>query len=240
MLRINLVSFLINFLQFSNTTEEEILNHAGILDTNCFEVFLSSKLVRIRGIYPKAAMMAHDCQPNTKHCFDDDFEMKIIATTAIKKGEMILTSYTHPLKTTIERRLNLKQAKCFDCQCPRCKDPTEMKTFASSLKCNICEGVVTSRNPLENLADWKCSKCENTLAANKILQFFTNMRVELENLDKKSVENCEKFLNDKEKLLPSSSVFIVDVKYALCMLYGNVNGYFYKGKKGINFDGIKF
>jgi hypothetical protein len=59
---------------------------------------LPSKSVKVRGIYLKAAMMAHDCRPNTKHFFDENFEMKVIATTNIKKGEMILTSYAHPLR----------------------------------------------------------------------------------------------------------------------------------------------
>lgn len=228
MLRVNLVPFIVNFLQLPNTSEEDILTIAGIFDTNCFEVFLSSKLIRVRGIYLKSAMMAHDCRPNTKHCFEDNLDMKVIATTSIKKGEMILTSYAHPLKTTIERRLGIKQSKCFDCLCSRCKDSSEMKTFASSLKCSTCDGgVLTSSNSLENLADWKCLKCENTLHASKILPIFANVRSRLESLDKKSVEKCEKFLEDHESLLPPSSVFMVDVKYALCMLYGNIPGFYY-------------
>lgn len=229
MLRVNLVPFIMNFLQFPNTSEEDILNVAATLDTNCFEVFLSSKLVKVRGIYPKAAMMAHDCRPNTKHSFDDNFEMKVFATTAIKKGEMILTSYTHPLKSTIERRLGLKQAKCFDCYCSRCKDPTEMNTFASSLIC-MCGGVLTSLKPFENVSDWKCLKCEQTLPAAKVLPIFLQARSHLESLDKKCVGKCEKFLRDHESTLPTSSVIMADVKYALCLLYGNVPGYYYKGK----------
>lgn len=219
-----------SFLQIQNTSENDILEVAGRLDTNCFEVFLSSRLIKIRGIYPKAAMMAHDCCPNTKHCFDENLEMKVIATTAIKKGEMILTSYTHPLKTTLERRIGLKQAKCFDCLCARCKDPTEMKTFASSIKCSVCKEVLTSIEPLNNLSAWKCQKCGQLMPAEKILPIFANVRNRLETLEKKSIEKCEKFLEDHKDLLPSASVFMVDVKYALCLLYGNVAGYFYDGR----------
>lgn len=229
MLRVNLVPFIRSYLQLSEYSEEEILRFAGILDTNSFEVFLSSKLVKVRGIYLKAAMMAHDCRPNTKHFFDENFEMKIVATTNIKKGELILTSYAHPLRTTAERRLVIKQSKCFDCVCLRCKDPTEMKTFSSSIKCRVCKSIVTSCDPLDNLADWRCSKCDQMLSGKDVLMLLNSLRVKLQNLDKKSIENCEKFLTDHEDILPESSVFMVDVKYALCMLYGNVAGYNYEG-----------
>lgn len=239
LLRVNLVPFIRSFLQFTEFSENEILQLAGILDTNCFEVFLSSKLVKVRGIYLKAAMMAHDCRPNTKHFFDENLEMKIIATTNIKKGEMILTSYAHPLRTTIERRLAIKQAKCFDCFCTRCKDPTEMKTFSSSIKCRVCSSVLTSRDPLDNLADWRCSKCDQMLAGKIVLTVINGVRKKLQNLDKKSIENCEQFLKEHENILPESSVFMVDVKYALCMLYGNVSGYDYEGKLNLqNFQGM--
>jgi hypothetical protein len=218
-----------SFLQIQNTSENDILEMAAKLDTNCFEVFLSSKLVKVRGIYFKAAMMAHDCCPNTKHCFDETLEMKIIATKAIKKGEMILTSYTHPLKTTLERRIGLKQTKCFECLCARCQDSTEMKTFGSSIKCSMCDGVLTSVEPLNNLSAWKCLKCGQLMPAEKILPIFANVRNRLETLEKKSIEKCEKFIEDHKDLLPSASVFMVDVKYALSLLYGNVMGYFYDG-----------
>lgn len=133
-LRTNLVPFFHDFLKFSRYSETDILNIAGILDTNCFDINLPSKQIRARGIYPLTAMMAHECVRNTKHYVNDDFEMRVIASTFIKKGEMILMSYTHPLKTTIERRHQLKEAKCFDCLCPRCRDQLrwELSRRASS------------------------------------------------------------------------------------------------------------
>ncbi|KAG5684028.1 hypothetical protein PVAND_013281 [Polypedilum vanderplanki] len=228
-LRINLAQFITNFIQFPNVTEKEILNIAGRFDTNCFEVILPSKKIKARGIYLETAMMAHECVPNTKHFVDENFEMRVFATIPIAKGQKILTSYTHPLKTTIERRLGIKQAKCFDCICTRCIDPTEMSTFASSIKCTACNnGVLTSIDPLENLSDWKCTNCSQKMPGMKVFQVLNEIKIKMENLNKKSVQDCEKFLNDHEHILPNGSVFVVDVKYALCLLYGNVDGFLFK------------
>lgn len=224
-LRVNLVPFIRDFLKISDYSEKEILNIAGILDTNCFDIVLPATHIRGRGIYPLTAMMAHECVPNTKLFVDGNLEMKVIACETIKKGEMILTSYTHPLKTTIERRHQLKEAKCFDCVCPRCKDPTELGTFASSIQCLECpSGILISNDPLENSADWQCNSCHVKFSANRIIPVLSKARGCLGALNKKSIDDCERFLMQFNGILPPLSVFNIDVKFALCLLYGNVGG----------------
>ena len=239
--RKNLVPFFRDFLKFSEYSEMEILNIAGILDTNCFEIILPSSKIRARGIYPITAMMSHECIPNTKHFVDENLKMKVIACSLIRKGEMILTSYTHPLKTTVERRYQLKEAKCFDCLCSRCEDPTEMKTFASGLKCVECKsGVVLSTDPLNSLAEWKCLECIRKISAKQALTALNNARMKLETINKRSVEECENYLKEFEMILAPSSVFMIDVKYALSLLYGNVTGFMmegeFEGRKNSSFE----
>lgn len=225
-LRTNLIPFIRNFLGMIELTDNDILSIAGILDTNCFDVVLPSKQIKIRGIFPMSAMMASECVPNTKHFVDENFEMRVIASVPIKKGEMILTSYTHPLKTTMERRHQLKEAKCFDCICARCVDPTEMNTFASCVRCQSCaEGICI---PVD-LISWRCTLCEAKLGSNEATAILSAARMALDSLNKKSIDDCEGFLKKFERILPSSSVFIVDVKYALSLLYGNVAGYRFEG-----------
>lgn len=219
--RTNLVPFFKNCLHV-DISEREILNLAGILDTNAFEIFVPSKQIRIRGLYPTTAMMSHECIPNTKHFTDTNFEMKTIACKDIKRGEMIFTSYSHPLSTTIERRIQIKEAKCFDCVCPRCSDATEFQTFASSINCFKCtNGKLVSLNPLENQAEWSCLKCNKLYKFDQVYAVVRQARNALDELDKRSPEECEKFLRDFGAILPPSSVFLVDVKYALCLLIGN-------------------
>jgi formylmethanofuran dehydrogenase subunit E len=74
---------------------------------------------------------------------------------------MLTTTYTDTLKTTLERRRNLKQTKIFDCDCKRCEDPTEYSTYGSSFLCKNCGGFIISRNPLDNNSDWMCEKCKS-------------------------------------------------------------------------------
>lgn len=230
-LLVNLVPFIRNFLKFTEYSKSDILNIAGILDTNCFDIILPSKPIKARGIYPTTAMMAHRCIANTKHFVDEDLKMKVIATVPIKKGEMIFTSYTHPLKTTIERRHQIKEAKCFDCVCPRCEDPTEMKTFSSAIKCKNCVGgILIPSNPLENSSSWRCKDCHLELPASQVILVLNQARSSLDYLDKKSIRACEKYLMNFEEKLSATSVFIVDVKFTLSLLYGNVAGFMIDGE----------
>lgn len=50
--------------------------------------------------------------------------------------------------------------KFIDCSCPRCKDPTELGTYLSSIKCKLCpEGYVSFFN-----SQWTCEKCSSTIS----------------------------------------------------------------------------
>lgn len=76
----NLVNYIQNVLNLTEYDETLILKIAAILDTNAFEIRLPKKGIKIRGLYPMASMMAHDCTPKTKHIFNDDTELILIAT----------------------------------------------------------------------------------------------------------------------------------------------------------------
>ena len=48
------------------------------------------------------------------------------------------------------------QRRC--CECERCKDPTELGSMASALRCSKCQdGFVLPLNPLEDDSAWKCT-----------------------------------------------------------------------------------
>ena len=56
--------------------------------------------------------------------------------------------------------------KHFSCECVRCRDPTELKSFASAVLCG-CGGTVLAADPLDLTQDarWNCQECSQTLAA---------------------------------------------------------------------------
>jgi hypothetical protein len=74
----------------------------GILDVNSFEVRgLPSKsgvAERLRGVYLRAALMAHDCVGNTHLAVDDDFQMIIHASLPIPRGQPIYFNYTSTMQ----------------------------------------------------------------------------------------------------------------------------------------------
>ena len=58
-----------------------------------------------------------------------DRSMSVIATEDIPKDSQITTSYMEPFYTTMQRRALLRKGKCFDCDCSRCADPTELNSY---------------------------------------------------------------------------------------------------------------
>lgn len=128
----------------------------GILDTNAFEIRTQGgagggsgtdcndgvdgiACTKIRGLYAIASIMAHDCQPNTKHTFtNNDYKFTLIATRDIMKGESITVTYAQLLNGTVRRREHLKTIKYFDCDCKRCEDPTELGMYIGSSNCTKC------------------------------------------------------------------------------------------------------
>lgn len=71
----------------------------GILDVNAFELRSPDALdgFLLRGLYSEATLMAHDCRGNTHLTVDDNFQLAIYASVAIKQNEPILFNYTSSL-----------------------------------------------------------------------------------------------------------------------------------------------
>ncbi|XP_034481961.1 SET domain-containing protein SmydA-8 [Drosophila innubila] len=225
-LRANLITFIKTVLGLRDWPEMEILRIAAILDTNAFEVRQNSERRKVRALFPSGAMIAHDCVPNLRHRFDDDMNIVFLAKRNIAKGEILSISYTQALRSTVQRRLHLKQVKCFDCTCARCSDPTELDTFAGSRMCEKCKvGKFISLNPLQNTANWKCQLCNIVKSAKEVLTQDANLQQEIEELDKTTPEALEDFLYRHRVELHETNTHILQVKYALTQLYGNAPGF---------------
>ena len=86
------------------TMDEDFIQRlCGILDVNTFELRgnIDSRGVQpnnlARGLFPKAALLAHDCLPNTMISVDGDSNMRIFSTVPIPAGECIYYNYTRSL-----------------------------------------------------------------------------------------------------------------------------------------------
>ncbi|CAL4065039.1 unnamed protein product, partial [Meganyctiphanes norvegica] len=219
----NTVNFIREFVGWKEASEEDIIRACGILITNAIELEHNGQ--KVRGLYPMAAMMAHDCVPNTKHVFDDDLNMIVRATTAIPKGEAITMTYTDTLHHSLSRRKNLMSSKFVNCLCKRCSDKTELGTNLSTLLCVDCQNHVKSVDPLDPDARWSCDKCQHTIRGKDVRWGDNALYKELRNLDNTSVQPLEEFVDAYKKTLHPQHRFLVEGKYGLIKLYGTVIRY---------------
>lgn len=142
-------------LKQSQIPREFIHHSCGVFDTNAFKIRNASDEYG-RAVMPLAAMLMHDCCPNSEHWFMDG-RFIVRASTNIPKGSIISISYTSSMLGTQTRQRHLSFTKLFQCQCTRCRDPTELGTYVSAVKCRACKiGLLL---PDVGTTDWQCSKC---------------------------------------------------------------------------------
>lgn len=231
--QINIVEYLRGACKLADRFDEELIHTAcGILEINNFEVHCPSGST-VQGLYPQSAIMSHNCVPNTSHCIISSEENRLILRTTVKieKGSEIYTTYTHTKYPTLLRRDFLKYSKFFDCSCPRCSDPTELGTHMSSMKCNKCDpGLILSSDPLDPLAQWKCTHCEFSTPGSAIKRVFSVIQDELDQLDcvnlgAEAVQNREALWRKYRSVLHPKHAFLITLRCSLSQLYGHAEGY---------------
>ncbi|XP_058819012.1 SET domain-containing protein SmydA-8-like [Topomyia yanbarensis] len=223
----NLVPFIRNVLGLRDIQEEEILQLCGILDTNSYEIRVPEQGIKIRALFEVGAMMSHSCRPNTKHYFDEKLNMVLVAAVDIPKNDVISVSYSQPLQPTIQRRYIIKLAKCFECSCERCQDPTEFQTFASSIDCPKCnKAKIVSIDPLDFRSAWQCQNghCSYRESYRQYVTRNEAIQAEIMALSKGSPVEYERFLETHQSVLHSWNTNVLQVKYALCEMYGGKLG----------------
>lgn len=221
-LRRNLVPFFCDLLKL-DTNETEILTICSIFDTNCFDVRDSENLVNIRGLYSNINLLSHNCQHNTRHFFQEDFTLVLIASVPIKKGDLITTTYTNTLWGTLSRRAHLRLSKLFNCECERCSDSTEFGTYIGSVCCNQCSqgSKLISSDPLNSEADWKCQNCGYVVEGHEYSWGNDVLKEEVSKLDKSNISSLEDFLERYNEILHKTNSYVLQVKYALVQMYGH-------------------
>lgn len=169
-----------------------------------------------------------------------------IISVDIKKNDVISLSYCQPLHATLQRRIYLRHSKCFDCNCQRCRDPTECGTYIGALQCSRCKsGKLLSDNPFDPSSDWNCTNCEWQMSATNFQYNQSRLQFAIENIDRLAPYDFEAFLEkycyhqtqtangsdiiDSNILLHERNTFVLQVKYALTQLYGNVSGFLWHG-----------
>lgn len=205
-------------------SDELMMQLCGIIFVNSFEMPFNKQAV-----FATASLFEHDCVANATRSFTVQGKIVIRATVPISRGENISLNYIDPLWGTTNRQHILKQGKFFQCQCERCKDPTELGTFLSGLSCPHCKcvkhgAILLPQRPLQTQSPWECTLCNQTQSAKYVEDLIEKIGKELVELKRGSIKQCERFLKKYEDVLHPHHFYMIDVKLALCQMYGHLEG----------------
>ncbi|XP_018564705.1 protein msta isoform X2 [Anoplophora glabripennis] len=210
-------------------SEHEVHTVCGILEVNCFEI---GQGINIRGLYPTAFLMSHDCVPNTNHTDEEtNYKLTVRASTRISQGHPITLSYAYTLQNSLKRREHLLENKFFECHCKRCSDPTELGTYSGALICPKCKtGLVLCDKPLDAESSWSCNNLQGhcpgySIAARSMKLLLHRISQEVEQIDLNDVEGMETFLKKYRNVLHPTHYLCFGIKVSLSQVYGKINGY---------------
>ena len=130
------------------------------------------------------------------------------------------------LQGTLERREHLFATKFFWCECRRCKDPTELNTRMSAIRCAGCgiqDGLLPSE-PLHADTAWRCRKCNYTEPAANVRKFVEKVAAALEGVDQNDANALEKAVERWSAHLGPSHYLLAGLHHSLAMLYGRAPG----------------
>lgn len=200
-------------MQLRNGSEinEELLQRLlGIADINAYEIRAPESGGAMRGLYMRARLFAHSCMPNLVTAIDEERCIKVYANCAVVAGGTLYNCYTNILLGTDERRHILKTGKCFDCQCERCLDPTELGTHMSSFVCNRCPGGYIVRQPGTGV--WQCLlNAEHTLKPEFVANVLERAKEEVFHA-RDDIYRLELLLAKLGRLLHGNHYVVLDLK----------------------------
>uniref|UniRef100_A0A1B0FH41 SET domain-containing protein n=1 Tax=Glossina morsitans morsitans TaxID=37546 RepID=A0A1B0FH41_GLOMM len=213
-------------------SEDLIMQVVGILEINAFEA-RTVQGYALRCLYPLTGILAHNCVPNTTRSIypSEDFKIRLRAMVDLDPGQPLHHSYTYTLEGTAQRREHLKAGKYFECDCERCKDPTELGTHFSSFKCSKCDdGWLLWVSPLDSNTEWKCTNCDfktTNEAVQKAIAVMQTEVAEIQAMDMspERLEETERLLKKYRSVLHPLHFIQTSLRQNLIEMYGRVEGY---------------
>lgn len=199
-------SGLIPLLKTVKVDSELIQKICGIIDGNSFEI-RNINGDSMKGIYPFANNLTHNCTPNTMMAVGSDLKMKIISTVPIESGSFVHNSYVSPLVGTGVRQHLLKTGKYITCKCERCEDPTEFGTYMSSLICRSCFGsYLVNKNYV-----WICVSCSCEMPTTEVNEILVDANNDILDADG-DIRQMEFLIQKFSKIFHPNHYLIIDLK----------------------------
>uniref|UniRef100_A0A0C9R3R4 Msta_1 protein n=2 Tax=Fopius arisanus TaxID=64838 RepID=A0A0C9R3R4_9HYME len=205
-------------------SDEVLQRICGIIDVNSFELRSPGTLDSspLRGLYPRAALMTHDCRGNTHLTVDDDFNLTVYASLPIDKGSPILFNYTSSLLGTWERRVFLQEGKYFNCTCAMCQDPQELGAHLSSILCPRCRKEflgVPRVNPFGRERNWICRSCQKTFSGKLVRSTLDLAQGKIIKCDQSSAKELETLIKDLTRTFHPRHSLLMNLKQKLLGIY---------------------
>ncbi|XP_026473778.1 SET domain-containing protein SmydA-8 [Ctenocephalides felis] len=228
--KVNVAGFLRGPCKLTNRFSEDLIMHVcGILEVNAFEA-RTVMGYSVRCLYPKLAILSHSCTPNTTHAIlpSQDYRVYVRTTTKVNKDDKLHSCYTYTMNRTIQRQRHVQETKYFQCKCERCRDPTELNTNMSSIRCSRCEhGYVLSENPLDFTSNWICKSCNQATSAVDIETRMQKFQFEVDSLDESfgGVKVREELFKKLQMFLHPQNALLISLSHSLIQLYGRAPGY---------------
>ncbi|XP_066259823.1 SET domain-containing protein SmydA-8-like [Euwallacea similis] len=232
----NVVEYIRGPCKQEQFSEELIHTVCGILEINAFEARTPS-FYNIRCLFPKLAILSHNCISNIHHAVDctgngelSDCTVNVRASIDVPTGGELFSSYTYSLWPTLVRREFLRESKYFECTCQRCADPTELGTHMSSLKCQRCDnGVIVSTNALDDLCEWKCTHCDFKTHGRAVRKVFAAIQNEVDQVEwvggPEGIQQRETIFKKYRSVLHPKNAYMTILRSALTQMYGKAEGY---------------
>jgi hypothetical protein len=113
-----------NLIKQLHPIESDELDELNELHSKCYKNAFDMSNNK-RGVFYKASMFNHSCEPNIKYYFVGD-KIVMIPRRDIYKGEELTITYIDCVKYSFkERQFLLKLGWNFDCKCPKCINELE-------------------------------------------------------------------------------------------------------------------
>ena len=130
-------------------SEEQALRCVGLFRTNGVQLrgtgvaegedaVDDDDLGKVRALFPTMASMSHSCLPNTRIFNSPGYNMLFRTSRSVSAGEELTICYSQAIGQARERAQDFLDNWFFTCQCPRCKDSSDLGWHSSSWSCEDC------------------------------------------------------------------------------------------------------
>ena len=175
---------------------------------------------------PLFSVLCHSCVNNTRYTQTQAGEMIVRAVVGIKAGEEVTTQYRGPNTGNILRRPDFPTNWMFECECPRCLDPTELGTHASTIRCPACEqpSMTPASSAMES--PWVCGECGHGLAMAEVRDIVLRLEFDLDTFSyAASPPEWELLLERFQAGLHDNHYICMKTKRILLQIYGARDGW---------------